>query len=288
MHTTEAMPSATTVISNVVPPRPATLPVHWTCKPMSVQTGALAPLVMKCPLSANADVAVTPSSMSAAARAMTNRFISFPKKKFEIQSRVARYSQSDEPGSRVVSPPLGLATCPITPCCARRRAGSCADSHGAYDRTRTPAHAVPRRPLLGRVIASEAGSDVVISPRVREKSRSALPARIRLVRGQRGVRMNCLASMSTAAQSTTSSRFTICFYLFPLAARGLKPKHSGKSMCGYAQHNHTAGCHAREATTLWSTPAEINSDCQSPSRQNDQSGGPRQLLPPSHGELSCA
>jgi len=34
---------ATTVISNVVPPSPATLPVHRTCSPMSKHSGAPAP-----------------------------------------------------------------------------------------------------------------------------------------------------------------------------------------------------------------------------------------------------
>src|SRR6266545_1601568 len=35
IHTTDAMPGASTVIVNVVPPRPATLPVHVTCRPIS-------------------------------------------------------------------------------------------------------------------------------------------------------------------------------------------------------------------------------------------------------------
>jgi hypothetical protein len=52
VHSTDATPSASIVISNVVPPRPATLPVHVTCAPMSVHTGAPAPFSMKWPLCA--------------------------------------------------------------------------------------------------------------------------------------------------------------------------------------------------------------------------------------------
>jgi hypothetical protein len=37
VHVTLAVPCAVTVIVNVVPPRPATLPLHETCVPMSVQ-----------------------------------------------------------------------------------------------------------------------------------------------------------------------------------------------------------------------------------------------------------
>ena len=37
VQVTLAVPCAVTVIVNVVPPRPATLPLHWTCVPMSVQ-----------------------------------------------------------------------------------------------------------------------------------------------------------------------------------------------------------------------------------------------------------
>jgi hypothetical protein len=44
------MPEAEILISNVVPPRPATLPVHSTVVPSSVQLGAPAPFSMKCPL----------------------------------------------------------------------------------------------------------------------------------------------------------------------------------------------------------------------------------------------
>ena len=51
-HCTLAMPCAATVISNVVPPRPATLPLHATCTPMSRHDDALPPPVMKCPLCA--------------------------------------------------------------------------------------------------------------------------------------------------------------------------------------------------------------------------------------------
>jgi hypothetical protein len=36
VQVTLAVPSAETKIVNVVPPRPATLPLHWTCVPMSV------------------------------------------------------------------------------------------------------------------------------------------------------------------------------------------------------------------------------------------------------------
>ncbi len=49
------------MISNVVPPRPATLPTQRTCVPMSVQTGALPPPVRKWPLCANAGAAARPS-----------------------------------------------------------------------------------------------------------------------------------------------------------------------------------------------------------------------------------
>src|SRR5918994_6771519 len=52
VHSTDAIPGAEIVTSNVVPPRPATLAVHSTCVPMSVQSGALPPCSMKCPLCA--------------------------------------------------------------------------------------------------------------------------------------------------------------------------------------------------------------------------------------------
>jgi hypothetical protein len=39
VQVTVAVPGADTVIVKVVPPRPATLPVHWTCVPMSRQVG---------------------------------------------------------------------------------------------------------------------------------------------------------------------------------------------------------------------------------------------------------
>src|SRR5918995_2268692 len=67
MHTTLATPSASIVIVNVVPPRPATFPLHWTCTPMSVQFGAFAPDSMKCPLCADA----TPGKAKTAASATT-------------------------------------------------------------------------------------------------------------------------------------------------------------------------------------------------------------------------
>src|SRR5215207_4936479 len=75
-HSTVAMPEASTVISKVVPPRPATLPVHCTCVPMSVHSGAFAPPVTKCPLCANA----TPGIMRAitnTASGSTNRLFNF-------------------------------------------------------------------------------------------------------------------------------------------------------------------------------------------------------------------
>jgi hypothetical protein len=50
VHSTIAVPVASTVISNVVPPSPATLPVHCTCVPISLHSGAPAPRSMKCPL----------------------------------------------------------------------------------------------------------------------------------------------------------------------------------------------------------------------------------------------
>jgi hypothetical protein len=40
VHSTLAVPGADTVISNVVPPSPATLPEHSTVVPSSVQVGA--------------------------------------------------------------------------------------------------------------------------------------------------------------------------------------------------------------------------------------------------------
>src|SRR5918995_6102796 len=59
------MPEAVTVISNVVPPRPATFPEHWTCVPMSTQLGAFLPLVMKRPLCAPAGDAPRANATSA-------------------------------------------------------------------------------------------------------------------------------------------------------------------------------------------------------------------------------
>jgi hypothetical protein len=50
VQVTLAVPVAVTVIVKVVPPRPATLPLHWTCVPMSVQVGS----PTKCPLCASA------------------------------------------------------------------------------------------------------------------------------------------------------------------------------------------------------------------------------------------
>jgi hypothetical protein len=50
VHSTDAMSAAEILISNVVPPRPATLPVHSTVVPSSVHRGAPAPFSMKCPL----------------------------------------------------------------------------------------------------------------------------------------------------------------------------------------------------------------------------------------------
>lgn len=66
MQTTSAIPWASMVIVKVVPPRPATFPVHSTCVPMSVQVGALRPPVRKCPLCANAGAAVMTSRAIAA------------------------------------------------------------------------------------------------------------------------------------------------------------------------------------------------------------------------------
>jgi hypothetical protein len=50
VQVTVAVPGADTRIVKVVPPRPATLPVHWTCVPMSRQVGS----PTKCPACANA------------------------------------------------------------------------------------------------------------------------------------------------------------------------------------------------------------------------------------------
>src|SRR6266511_3392109 len=50
VHSTIAVPGAETLIVNVVSPRPATLPVHCTCVPMSVQVG----VPTKCPACAGA------------------------------------------------------------------------------------------------------------------------------------------------------------------------------------------------------------------------------------------
>jgi hypothetical protein len=53
VHSTLAVPGAETTSSKVVPPRPATLPVHSTVVPSSVQTG----VPTKWPLCAKATVA---------------------------------------------------------------------------------------------------------------------------------------------------------------------------------------------------------------------------------------
>src|SRR6266511_1404764 len=60
-------PGAETLIVNVVSPRPATLPVHCTCVPMSVQVG----VPTKCPACASAAPAKVVTSVSAATTATT-------------------------------------------------------------------------------------------------------------------------------------------------------------------------------------------------------------------------
>src|SRR6266542_6550421 len=67
VHSTIAVPGAETLIVNVVSPRPATLPVHCTCVPMSVQVG----VPTKCPACASAAPAKVVTSVSAATTATT-------------------------------------------------------------------------------------------------------------------------------------------------------------------------------------------------------------------------
>jgi hypothetical protein len=69
VQVTLAVPVADTVIVKVVPPRPATLPVHCTCVPMSRQVG----VPTKCPACANAAPPKVVSSASAATVATTRR-----------------------------------------------------------------------------------------------------------------------------------------------------------------------------------------------------------------------
>lgn len=67
------MPVAVAVISNVVPPRPATLPVHCSCVPMSVHVG----VPTKCPDCACAAEALSTSTVNVASATKSERFIRF-------------------------------------------------------------------------------------------------------------------------------------------------------------------------------------------------------------------
>jgi hypothetical protein len=71
VHSTVAVPGADTRIVKVVPPRPATLPVHSAVVPSSVQTG----VPTKCPDCAKAALPKVVSRLNAATVAMSSRAI---------------------------------------------------------------------------------------------------------------------------------------------------------------------------------------------------------------------
>jgi hypothetical protein len=100
VQVTLAVPGADTVIVKVVPPRPATLPLHDTCVPMSLQVGS----PTKCPACANAAPPKVVSSASAATvattRRRTERFMSvyyLPPDAMVLTGRAAVTGQLGEP-----------------------------------------------------------------------------------------------------------------------------------------------------------------------------------------------